>query len=96
MTRLQTILISILIAFAFGGLSLLVTAEPRVVVQTPTNNEVILHCKDAQSLTYNYEVNGTEIIDLDTGGVYNYWYCIPINAKKEAWDGRTQHQTTEN
>ena len=45
------------------------------------SDEVYLSCKGAPSITYSWEVNGTDIVDLDTGAVYNYWYCIPINAK---------------
>lgn len=37
-----------------------------------------LECYGAQSITYTYEVDGTEIIDLDTGRSYNYYRCIPL------------------
>ena len=45
------------------------------------NDDVYLSCKGATSLTYTWEVDGTDVVDLDTGAVYNYWYCIPINYK---------------
>ena len=48
----------------------------------PKSNDVYLSCKGAPSLTYTWEVDGTDVVDLDTGAVYNYWYCIPLNAKQ--------------
>ena len=51
--------------------------KPRV----PKKDEVYLSCKGAPSITYSWEVDGTDVVDLDTGAVYNYWYCIPLNDK---------------
>ena len=47
----------------------------------PKSNDVYLSCKGAPSLTYTWEVDGTDVVDLDTGAVYNYWYCIQLNDK---------------
>ena len=67
---------ALLIAMAMY--SILSGEEKRHVAK---NDEVYLSCKGAPSLTYTWEVDGTDIVDLDTGAIYNYWYCIPLNDK---------------
>jgi hypothetical protein len=47
-----------------------------------TRPQVPLECKGAQSLTYTYEVDGDLIIDLDTGAIYNWQWCIPLRFRQ--------------
>ena len=43
---------------------------------------IITCCSYIESITYTYEVSGTEVTDLDTGKSYNYYRCIPLRFEK--------------
>ena len=72
--------ISLVLLTAAAMYSIFSGEEKRHVYKS---NDVYLSCKGAPSITYSWEVYGTDVVDLDTGAVYNYWYCIPINASKQ-------------
>ena len=81
---MHKILYSVFALFAAAAMYSIFSGEEKRHVTK--SDGVYLSCKGAPSITYSWEVDGTDVIDLDTGAVYNYWYCIPLNAKPSSFD----------
>ena len=65
-----------------GAIIYTIRTDADAVSNAKTEDKVILSCRGANHLIYDYVVDGIYVVDLQRGGVYNYWFCIPVNAKE--------------
>lgn len=62
-----------------GLVSLLTLQDLAEKPAVPKHDKVIFSCKGSGTLTYNYDINGTTLVDLDTGRVTSIYKCYPVN-----------------